>query len=165
LWFVTIHPFDDGNGRIARAVTDMQLSRADNTRHRFYSMSAQIRKEKNKYYAILEQTQKGDLDITGWLEWFLNCLDSALSSTDETLGTVLKKSRFWEKHTHTKLNDRQKTMLNKILDGYAGKITSFNWAKITDCSSDTAVRDINDLLEKGILVKGPEGGRSTNYIL
>jgi Fic family protein len=165
LWFVTIHPFDDGNGRIARAIADMQLARADGTRHRFYSMSAQIRKEKNKYYDILEQTQKGSLDITLWLEWFLSCLDRALLATDETLRGVMQKAKFWEKYAHLKFNDRQKIMLNRILDGYAGKITSFNWAKIVQCSSDTAVRDINDLLQKNILTKDAPGGRSTSYQL
>jgi Fic family protein len=164
-WFVTIHPFDDGNGRIARAIADMQLARADGTRHRFYSMSAQIRKEKNKYYDVLEQIQKGGIDITGWLEWFFNCLGRALTATDETLGVVLQKAKFWDKHAGTTFSQRQRVMLNKILDGYNGKITSFNWAKITGSSHDTAVRDINDLLNKNILQKGPAGGRSTAYLL
>ena len=165
LWFVTIHPFDDGNGRITRAITDMQLSRADQSAQRFYSMSSQIRAERNEYYDILEKTQKGSLDITAWLEWFLNCLDRAMANTDETLAVVLKKARFWEKHLTTMLNVRQRTMLNKLLDGFDGKMTSSKWAKISKTSQDTAGRDINDLLERGILVKEAGGGRSTSYIL
>lgn len=165
LWFVTIHPFDDGNGRIARAIADMQLARADASNQRFYSMSAQIKKERNAYYDILEKTQKGTIDITAWLEWFLTCLDRAISATDETLAVVMKKARFWEKHVSVFFNDRQKMMLNKLLDGFEGKLTSSKWAKIAKCSSDTAVRDINDLLNRKILEKEAAGGRSTNYIL
>jgi len=165
LWFVTIHPFDDGNGRIARAITDMQLSRADQTQLRFYSMSSQIRIERKEYYDILEKTQKGSLDITEWLDWFLSCLDRSLTNTNETLASVMQKARFWEKHTMTVLNDRQKIMLNKLLDGFEGKLTSSKWAKITKTSQDTAGRDINDLLNKGILIKEHSGGRSTSYIL
>lgn len=165
LWFVTIHPFDDGNGRMARAITDMQLSRADQNTQRFYSMSSQIRTERNAYYDILEETQKESLDITLWLEWFLRCLDSALNNTDETLAIVFKKVRFWDKHATTALNDRQRTMLNKVLDGFDGKLTSTKWAKITKSSQDTAGRDIQDLITKGILEKEAGGGRSTNYAL
>jgi Fic family protein len=165
LWFLTIHPFDDGNGRIARAITDMQLSRADQSVQRFYSMSSQIRVERKEYYDILEKTQKGSLDITAWLDWFLNCLDRSLTNTDKTLGFVMKKARFWEKHSATALNDRQRTMLNKLLDGFDGKLTSSKWAKITKTSQDTAGRDINDLMQRGILVKELGGGRSTSYIL
>lgn len=165
LWFVTIHPFDDGNGRMARAITDMQLSRADQNTQRFYSMSSQIRAERNAYYDILEETQKESLDITLWIEWFLRCLDRALNNTDETLAIVFKKARFWEKHTTTALNDRQRTMLNKVLDGFDGKLTSTKWAKITKSSQDTAGRDIQDLITKGILGKETGGGRSTNYAL
>jgi Fic family protein len=165
LWFVTIHPFDDGNGRITRAITDMQLSRADQSAQRFYSMSSQIRNERKGYYEILEKTQKGTLDITAWLEWFLNCLDRALANTDETLGVVMRKARFWEKHSTISLNDRQRTMLNKLLDGFDGKLTSSKWAKITKTSQDTAGRDINDLVERGILAKEPGGGRSSSYML
>lgn len=164
LWFVAIHPFDDGNGRIARAITDMQLARADNSTQRFYSMSAQIRKERNEYYDILENTQKGSLDITQWLAWFLRCLDRAITATDETLAVVMKKARFWEKHPN-RFNNRQKLMLNKLLDGIEGKLTSSKWAKIAKCSSDTAVRDINDLIDRGVLVKEAGGGRSTSYVL
>jgi Fic family protein len=165
LWFVTIHPFDDGNGRIARAIADMQLTMADGTAQRFYSMSAQIRKERKEYYDILEATQKGSLDITRWLTWFLQCLDRAIVATDETLGGVLKKAKFWEKHSATPLNDRQRTMLNKLLDGFDGKLNTSKWAKITKTSQDTALRDIQDLIEKQILVKEPGGGRSTTYVL
>src|SRR5258708_6475155 len=165
LWFVTIHPFDDGNGRIARAIADMQLARSDRSNQRFYSMSAQIRKERNDYYNILEKTQKETLDVTAWLEWFLGCLDRALKATDETLAVVMQKAKFWEKHSTNSLNERQKIMLNKLLDGFDGKLNSSKWAKIAKCSSDTAVRDINDLLQRDILVKEPAGGRSTSYIL
>jgi Fic family protein len=165
LWFVTIHPFDDGNGRIARAITDMQLSRADNSAQRFYSMSSQIRTERKEYYDILEKTQKGSLDVTGWVSWFLTCLDRALTGTDSTLAIVMEKARFWEKQSTVSLNDRQRVMLNKLLDGFDGKLTSSKWAKITKTSQDSAVRDINDLLQRGILVREPGGGRSTNYML
>lgn len=165
LWFVTIHPFDDGNGRIARAITDMQLSRADQSAQRFYSMSSQIRVERKEYYDVLEKTQKGTLDIALWLDWFLNCLDRALTSTDATLGIVMKKARFWERNSATPLNERQRIMLNKLLDGFDGKLTSSKWAKITKTSQDTGGRDINDLVQRGILVKEPGGGRSTSYIL
>jgi Fic family protein len=165
LWFVTIHPFDDGNGRIARAIADMQMARSDGSSQRFYSMSAQIRKERNAYYGILEKTQKGSLDITEWLDWFLNCLERTISATDETLAAILRKAKFWEKHSGLSFNDRQKIMLNKLLDGFVGKLTSSKWAKIAKTSSDSAIRDINDLLQKDVLVKEAAGGRSTNYIL
>lgn len=165
LWFVTIHPFDDGNGRITRALTDLQLSRADESRQRFYSMSSQIRNERNAYYEILEKTQKGSLNITDWLDWFLQCLNRALANTDTTLAMVIGKARFWEKHASTALNDRQIKVLNKMLDGFEGTLTSSKWAKITKTSQDTAGRDINDLLEKGVLEKEEGGGRSTSYVL
>ena len=165
LWFVTIHPFDDGNGRIARAITDLQLARSDGSNQRFYSMSAQVRKERNAYYAILEQTQQEDLDITAWIEWFLGCLGRAIAATDETLGVVMSKARFWEKYANVPLNERQQLMLNRLLDGFEGKLTSSKWAKITKASPDTAIRDINDLLKKEILIKEEAGGRSTSYIL
>lgn len=165
LWFVTIHPFDDGNGRIARALTDMQLARADQSVQRFYSMSAQIRSERNGYYDILEKTQKGDLDITEWLAWFLHCLDRALGATNKTLEKVMQKARFWENpQTHT-VNARQEKLLNMLLDGFDGKLTSSKWAKIAKCSQDTAFRDIQQLIEKGILQKESAGGRSTSYLL
>ncbi|MFC0774291.1 Fic family protein [Terrimonas alba] len=165
LWFVTIHPFDDGNGRMARAIADMLLARADRTPQRFYSMSAQIRKERNAYYDILEQTQKGDLDITAWLEWFLQCLSRALNASDDILSTVLKKAAFWKQHSTTIFNTRQVLMLNKILDGFEGKLTTSKWAKITKASHDTALRDIQDLIEKNVLIKEGASGRSTSYVL
>ncbi|HWY12929.1 MAG TPA: Fic family protein, partial [Bacteroidia bacterium] len=165
LWFVTIHPFDDGNGRIARAIADMQLARADGNNQRFYSMSAQIRAERNKYYSILEKTQKGKLDITEWIEWFLDCLIRALNASDHTLSNVLSKVKFWEKYANTFLNERQKRIINKLFDGFNGKLTSSKWAKINKCSPDTALRDIQDLMQKGVLFKDPAGGRSTNYEL
>lgn len=165
LWFVTIHPFDDGNGRIARAIADMQLTRADGTAHRFYSMSAQVRKERKDYYNILEETQKGTMDVTRWVEWFLGCLDRALASTDETLAGVLKKAKFWEKYAESSFNNRQALMLNKLLNGFEGKLNSSKWAKIAKCSQDTALRDIQNLIDRKILIKEPSGGRSTSYIL
>lgn len=165
LWFVTIHPFDDGNGRIARAIADKQLSRADQSAQRFYSMSAQIRKERKDYYDILESTQKGSMDITNWLSWFLQCLDRSLEASSETLSGVLKKARFWEKHASTLINQRQQVMLNKLLDGFDGKLNTSKWAMITKTSPDTALRDIQDLLNKKVLVKEVGGGRSTSYVL
>lgn len=165
LWFVTIHPFEDGNGRIARAIADMQLARADDSPQQFYSMSTQIRKERNDYYDILEKTQKSDLDITEWLQWFLGCLDQALLATNDILASVMKKAKFWEKHTLTNLNERQHLMVNRMLDGIEGKMTSSKWAKMAKCSQDTATRDIQDLIEKNILGKQPAGGRSTSYKL
>lgn len=165
LWFVSIHPFEDGNGRITRALTDMLLARSDKSNQRFYSMSAQIRLERKQYYEILEKTQKGNLDITGWIVWFLNCLTNALKSTDSILTRVLFKADFWQKHIDTTINDRQRKLLNRLMDGFEGKLTSSKWAKIAKCSKDSAVRDINDLIEKGILQKESAGGRSTNYEL
>jgi len=165
LWFVTIHPFDDGNGRIARALTDMQLARADNSPQRFYSMSAQILKEKSVYYNLLEKTQKGDLDITEWISWFLDCLDRAMDSTVQTLSGVFSRFNFWERHGNTALNSRQRQMIGTLLDDFFGKLTSSKWAKMAKCSADTALRDIQDLVEKGILEKETGGGRSTSYIL
>ena len=165
LWFVTIHPFSDGNGRIARAIADMQLSRADGSNQRFFSMSAQIRKQRKMYYEILEKTQKNDVDITEWLQWFLDCLLAALLDAETVLQKVLLKAKFWKNHQQTLLNERQRLMLNKLLDGFEGKLTSSKWAKITKCSSDTALRDLQDLLQKDILKKENAGGRSTNYEL
>lgn len=165
LWFVTVHPFQDGNGRITRALTDMLLAQSDNSTQRFYSMSAQIRIERKRYYEILEQTQKGSLDITEWMKWFLSCLINALQSTNETLTRVLFKADFWNKHSKTIINERQKKLLNKLLDGFEGKLTSSKWAKIAKCSKDTAIRDINDLRRKNILQKESAGGRSTHYEL
>ena len=165
LWFVTIHPFDDGNGRITRALTDMLLAQADKSNQRFYSMSAQIRIERKQYYDILEKTQKGDLNITNWIQWFLQCLINALNSTEEVLVKVLFKGNFWQIHSKTIINERQKKLINKLLDSFDGKLTSSKWAKIAKCSKDTAIRDINDLIEKEILHKEEAGGRSTNYEL
>jgi len=165
LWFVTIHPFQDGNGRITRALTDMLLARSDKITQRFYSMSAQIRIERKEYYDILEKTQKGDLDITEWIKWFLSCLINALNATEKTLTRVLVKAAFWNKHSKTIINERQKKVLNILLDEFEGKLTSMKWAKIAKCSKDSAIRDINDLISKEILQKETAGGRSTNYEL
>lgn len=165
LWFVTIHPFDDGNGRIARAIADMALSRSDESRQRFYSMSGQIRNERKDYYHTLEWTQKGEFDVTRWQTWFLSCLDRAIAAADETLSAVLTKARFWERFATTALNERQIKVLNRLLDGFEGKMTSSKWAKIAKCSQDTAHRDILDLIERGALQKDSGGGRSTSYSL
>jgi Fic family protein len=165
LWFVTIHPFEDGNGRIARAIADMSLARSEESPQRFYSMSAQIRLERNAYYDILESTQKGDLDITPWMEWFLGCLDRAFDGAEKTLANVFKKAEFWKKHSAAKLNERQRDIINRLLDGFEGKLTSSKWATIEKCSPDTALRDIADLVEQGILTKDAGGGRSTSYSL
>jgi Fic family protein len=165
LWFVTIHPFDDGNGRIARAISDMLLARSDGSSQRFYSMSNQILKERKKYYSALEKIQHGDSDITLWLNWFLNCLKNSLLNTEIVLKSVFRKADFWEKHKNTSINERQRLMLNKLFDDFYGKLTSSKWAKITNCSTDTALRDIKDLIEKGILSQDEAGGRSANYRL
>lgn len=165
LWFVTIHPFEDGNGRITRAITDMQLARSDGSAQRFYSMSAQIRAERNGYYDILEKIQKDSLDITEWLSWFLLCFGRALMNTDETLSTVMRKARLLENPAIKNLNERQQYMLNKLFDGFFGALNSSKWAKMNHCSQDTATRDLQDLVERGILIKADAGGRSTNYLL
>lgn len=164
-WFITIHPFDDGNGRIARTITDMLLARSDNSWQRFYSMSNQILTERKQYYAILEESQRGTGDITKWIKWFLDCLEQALLSTETVLSSILTKAKFWDTHAQTSLNERQRLMLNKLLDGFDGKLTSSKWAKITKCSTDTALNDIKDLIAKKILHKEAQGGRSTNYEL
>ncbi len=165
LWFVTLHPFDDGNGRIARAVGDLFLSRADGSPQRFYSLSAQIQRERNAYYDVLEATQKGSLDVTEWLTWFLGTLQRALDSAQITLDAVLMKARFWQRWATTPLNERQVKLLNRLLDGFDGKLTSSKWAAIAKCSPDTALRDINELLAQGVLKKSASGGRSTSYEL
>jgi Fic family protein len=165
LWYVTIHPFDDGNGRIARAITDMSLARSEDSPQRFYSMSAQIRQERNAYYQILESTQKGTLDITPWLAWFLDCLGSAIEGAHTTLKAVLAKARFWEGVAGMAINERQRMILNRLLDGFEGKLTTSKYATLARCSNDTALRDILFLLEHGVLVRNPEGGRSTSYEL
>lgn len=151
LWFVTIHPFEDGNGRITRALTDMLLAQSDKSNQRFYSMSAQIRLKRNQYYDILEKIQKRNLDVTDWIVWFPNCLINALKATSLILIRVLFKADFWQTHIDTAINDRQRKLLNKLMDGFDGKLTSSKWAKIAQCSKDSAVRDINDLIDKGIL--------------
>jgi Fic family protein len=162
-WFVTIHPFEDGNGRIARAIADLALARSENSAQRFYSMSSQIRAERARYYEMLERTQKGGLDITLWLQWFLECLDRAFDRAEETLDSVMAKARFWESIKGMSLNERQQLVINRFLDGFDGKLTSSKWAKLAKCSQDTASRDIDDLVRKGVLRKGGAGGRSTSY--
>jgi Fic family protein len=164
-WFVTIHPFDDGNGRIARAIADMALARSEGTPRRFYSMSSQIRIERKAYYETLERTQKGDLDITEWIVWFLQCLDRAFGGAETILASVLRKVRFWGAHAGDALNDRQRLLVNRLLNGFEGKLTSSKYASIAKCSQDTAARDIEDLLCRGILARDPAGGRSTSYSL
>lgn len=164
-WFVTIHPFDDGNGRIARAVADLTLAQSEQSSLRFYSMSSQIQRERAAYYSMLEQTQQGTLDITEWLRWFLECLGRAIDAAATTLEAVLSKSKFWDALRNVPLNDRQRLMLNKLIDGFEGKLTSSKWAKIAKTSPDTALRDITDLVERGILTRDESGGRSTSYSL
>lgn len=163
LWFVTLHPFDDGNGRIARAVGDMALARAEQSAQRFYSLSAQIQRERKDYYEMLERTQKGTLDVSDWLAWFLGCLLRAIEGADTTLAAVLTKARFWQRWAGTPMNERQIKLLNRLLDGFEGKLTTGKWAAIAKCSADTALRDISDLLERGVLTKSDAGGRSTSY--
>ena len=165
LWFVTIHPIDDGNGRIARSIADMALARSEHSPQRFYSMSAQIRQERNDYYDILERTQKGTMDVTPWMEWFLGCLGRAIDGAQVTLSTVLEKARFWDRIKNVQLNDRQRLVINRLLDGFEGKLTTSKYAKVAKCSQDTAHRDILALVDEGVLVRNPEGGRSTSYSL
>jgi len=165
LWFITIHPFDDGNGRIARAITDMQLSKADGVNQRFYSMSAQIKNERKSYYKILEHTQKNDLDITEWIAWFLECLKNAILSSNTIIDKVVKKHQFWIRNIGKISNERQYEMLNKLMDNFEGNLTTSKWSKMTKSSQDTALRDITDLASKGILIKSNSGGRSTHYEL
>ena len=164
-WFIIIHPFDDGNGRIARALSDLWLARADGTKERYYSMSSQIRIERKKYYEILQRVQHSKGDITEWLEWFLHCLRRALLASEATMQTVMRKNEFWKLHEKTEFNVRQRKMLNRLFDGLEGKLQTSKWAKMTKCSSDTALRDIRDLIAKGILRQEASGGRSTNYEL
>jgi Fic family protein len=165
LWFVTIHPFDDGNGRIARGIADLALARSERSSRRSYSMSAQIRQDGNAYYDILEATQKGTLNITAWMEWFLGCLGRAIEGAQTALAAVLAKARFWESIADVPLNDRQRLVVNRLLDGFEGKLTSSKYAKLVKCSQDTAARDIASLVERGVLVRNPGGGRSTSYAL
>jgi Fic family protein len=165
LWFVTIHPFEDGNGRIARAIADQQLARSEKNAQRFYSMSAQIRQERKAYYDVLEATQKGNLDITPWLDWFLDCLGRAVDGADAILASVLLKAKFWQRYNGEAFNERQRAMLNRMFDGFEGKLTSSKWASMAKCSQDTTSRDIDDLLARKILIKNAAGGRSTSYSL
>jgi Fic family protein len=163
LWLVTLHPFDDGNGRISRAVGDMALARAEETSQRFYSFSAQIQRERKTYYDQLEETQRGTLDVTPWLSWFLACLLRAVQGADATLAGVLDKAQFWQRWADTPMNERQTKVLNRVLDGFEGKLTNAKWAALGKCSSDTALRDINDLLLRGVLRRLEGGGRSAGY--
>jgi Fic family protein len=163
LWFVTIHPFEDGNGRIARAIADMGLARSENSSQRFYSMSAQIRRERQAYYDHLEQAQRSTMDVTRWMEWFFDCLARAIEGAQATLASVLGRARFWESIASVSLNERQKLVLNRLLDNFEGKLTTSKWAKLAKCSQDTATRDILDLVSQGVLKRNAEGGRSTSY--
>jgi Fic family protein len=165
LWFVTLHPFDDGNGRISRAIGDMALARAERSTERFYSLSAQIQRERSDYYALLERTQKGTMDATPWLAWFLGCLLRAYASAMSALDSTMAKATFWQRWSHVPMNERQIKLLNRLLDGFEGKLTSSKWAALAKCSADTALRDINELLAQGVLRKSSSGGRSTSYEL
>lgn len=165
LWFVTVHPFEDGNGRIARAIADLALARADGTHRRFYSMSSQIDAERKEYYLRLEAAQRGSLDLTKWLEWFLACLGRAIGGADTSLASVLRKARLWQRINLSPVNQRQRVVINRLVDDFKGCLTSSKYAKIAKCSSDTALRDIRELLDRGILVQGSGGGRSTSYRL
>ncbi len=165
LWFVTVHPFDDGNGRIARTLADMCLARSEGSSQRFYSMSAQIRQERDDYYRILDQTQSATMDVTPWMEWFLGCLTRAIEGAQVTLAGVMAKARFWEKLRDVPLNERQRLVINRLLDGFEGNLTTSKWAALTKTSQDSALRDIQQLLERRVLVRNPAGGRSTSYSL
>ncbi len=165
LWFVTIHPFDDGNGRISRTLSDMFLARADDNYSRYYSMSAEINRNKKSYYEILERTQKGGMDITEWLLWFFKCLEGAITRASGSIERILQKAAYWEKFRKIEVNERQRKVINRLWDDFEGKLTSSKWAKICHCSQDTALRDINDLIDKGMLRNSGEGGRSANYLL
>lgn len=165
LWFVTIHPFDDGNGRLCRTITEMLLARADGMAQRYYSLSSAIINNRKAYYEELEKTQKGNTDITSWIEWFLKILHQAVTDSISKLDRLIKKTDFWDRHSHTEVNERQRKVLNRLLDGFQGKLTTSKWAKICHCSQDTALRDIHDLMDKGILRDSGEGGRSKNYEL
>ena len=164
-WFIIIHPFDDGNGRMGRAITDMLLARAEGSGERFYSMSSRILAERKRYYEVLQKVQHSTGDITEWIEWFLHCLKNAMLATENTMQKILSKAEFWKRHEHTAINERQRLILNKLFDGLEGKLQTSKWAKITKTSTDTALRDIKDLIEKGILQQTDEGGRSANYEL
>lgn len=165
LWFVTIHPFDDGNGRISRTLADMFLSRLDEKSTRYYSMSAEINRDKKSYYEILERTQKGNLDITGWLLWFFRSLEKAIANASSIIDQTMLKAEYWERFKEVEINERQRKVINRLWDGFEGKLTSSKWAKLCGCSQDTALRDITDLITKGMLRDSGEGGRSANYLL
>jgi len=165
LWFVTLHPFEDGNGRIARALGDRALAAAENSPQRFYSLSAQIQRERKDYYQLLEQTQKGDMDVTPWLRWYLGCLLRAIDGAEAGIANVLAKADFWRRWAGTPLNERQINMINRLLDGFEGRLTSSKWAAINKCSADSALRDANDLVQRGLMRKSESGGRSTSYEL
>lgn len=164
-WFVTIHPFEDGNGRIARAIADMALARADGTTERFYSMSSQIEAERQDYYLILEASQRADVDITRWMQWFMGCLERAIQSADQTLATVLYKAKLWQRINRQPVNERQRLVINRMLNGFKGVLSTSKYARLAKCSTDTALRDIRELMERGIMVQNPGGGRSTSYRL
>jgi Fic family protein len=165
LWFVTIHPFDDGNGRMARAIADMSLARSEKSPQRFYSMSGQIREERSGYYGILERTQTGTLDVTDWMEWFLGCLARAIEGAQTALASVIDKARYWEALRALSLNERQRLVINRLLEGFEGKLTTSKWAALTRSSNDTALRDIQQLVDRGVLMRNSAGGRSTSYSL
>ena len=165
LWFLSVHPFDDGNGRIARTIADMLLSRAAGSRNRYFSVSSEILREKSHYYEILEDTQKGDLDVTDWLLWYLRCIQSALGNSRSVIEQTLRKALYWERFREVEINERQRKVINRLWDGFEGKMTTVKWARLCKTSRDTALRDIRDLLEKGLLTVSPEGGRSTSYML
>jgi Fic family protein len=165
LWFVTIHPFDDGNGRMARAIADMSLARSEKSPQRFYSMSGQIREERSNYYGILERTQTGTLDVTDWIEWFLGCLARAIEGAQTALASVIDKARYWEALRALSLNERQRLVINLLLEGFEGKLTTSKWAALTKSSNDTALRDIQQLVDRGVLMRNSAGGRSTSYSL
>ena len=165
LWFVTIHPFADGNGRMARAIADMSLARSEGSSRRFYSMSAEIRDERGEYYRILEQTQRGTMDVTAWMEWFLGCLTRAIEGAQTALSGVIDKARYWEKLRDMPLNDRQRLVITRLLEGFEGKLTTSKWAALTKSSTDTALRDIQQLVARGVLLRNEAGGRSTSYSL
>jgi Fic family protein len=165
LWFVTIHPFDDGNGRIARAIADMSLARSEGSSQRFYSMSAQIREERGEYYGILERTQKGTMDVTAWMEWFLGCLTRAIEGAQAALSGAIEKARYWEKLRDVPMNERQRLVTNRLIEGLEGRLTTSKWAALTKSSNDTALRDIQQLVDRRVLTRNPAGGRSTSYSL
>jgi Fic family protein len=165
LWFLTVHPFEDGNGRMARAISDMLLARSENSAERFYSLSKYILAKRSEYYEVLKRTQRGAGDITEWLVWFLNSIKEAMQEAEDSMNNIVMKAAFWERHSDVRINERQRLMMNKLFDELSGKLTTSKWAKMMKCSVDTALRDVNDLIEKGILIKDEAGGRSASYRL